>query len=194
MSSESRTVHPDRPRGREAVRAALVAAADELFGERGPDRVSVREVAERANVNHALLHRHFGSKDQLLYEVLAGHAANFRMALEDAADGGSGQVRMFDSMLSTPAFVRIMAHMQLSGAKMSDWVVPNGGLARLLELMHSGSDRRDRLLAAAMTALSMGWVLFEDFLLPASSFSDTSEAAREEIRTLMGELLSQLDG
>ena len=60
----------DSPRGREAVRAALIDAAAFCFAERGIKATSVREIAARANVNHGLVHRHFGSKDKLLRELL----------------------------------------------------------------------------------------------------------------------------
>jgi len=60
----------DPPRGRTEVCDALVSTAMELFALRGPAAVSVREVAARAGVNHALTFRHFGSKDGLVQAVL----------------------------------------------------------------------------------------------------------------------------
>jgi AcrR family transcriptional regulator len=42
----------------------------ELFAEHGPASVSVRDVACHAGVNHGLVHRHFGSKDDLLAEAI----------------------------------------------------------------------------------------------------------------------------
>lgn len=51
-------------------RDALLAAALELFAERGPAAVSLREVAARAGTNLGLIHRHIGSKRDLVAEVL----------------------------------------------------------------------------------------------------------------------------
>lgn len=59
-----------KPHGRDEVRQALLDAATELFARRGPSNVSVRDIAARAGVNHGLVHRHFGSKDNLLGEVM----------------------------------------------------------------------------------------------------------------------------
>ena len=55
---------PDSPR------AKLLAAAVGLFAEHGPASVSIRDVARHAGVNHGLVHRHFGSKDDLLAEAI----------------------------------------------------------------------------------------------------------------------------
>lgn len=60
-----------RRRDSTATRAALLAAAEELFAERGFDHSTVRDIAERAGVNQALLFRYFGSKGALFAEVMA---------------------------------------------------------------------------------------------------------------------------
>lgn len=51
------------------VKAELLDAAGELVAEVGWGRVSSRMVAERAGVNNALVHYHFGSMEQLLREA-----------------------------------------------------------------------------------------------------------------------------
>jgi AcrR family transcriptional regulator len=54
-----------RRRDSSATRAAILAAAQELFAERGYERATVRDIATRAGVNQALLFRYFGNKDEL---------------------------------------------------------------------------------------------------------------------------------
>ena len=56
------------------MRASLLESASELFAARGPSRVTVREIAESAGVNHGQVHHYFGSKDGLLRAVLDGLA------------------------------------------------------------------------------------------------------------------------
>ncbi len=51
-------------------------AARKLFGERGLDRTTVREIAAEAGIDPALIIRYFGSKDRLFAE-----AAEFRLNL-----------------------------------------------------------------------------------------------------------------
>ncbi|MEM6672911.1 MAG: CerR family C-terminal domain-containing protein [Planctomycetota bacterium] len=47
------------------VRQRLLSSAERLFAERGPDRVSVRDIAEHAGVSHGSIRYHFGSKEAL---------------------------------------------------------------------------------------------------------------------------------
>lgn len=59
------------PRGDSAVtRQVILAAARELFAAHGVDGVSVRQIAARAGVNHALVHRYFGTKDEMVAAIL----------------------------------------------------------------------------------------------------------------------------
>ncbi|MFF8959787.1 TetR/AcrR family transcriptional regulator [Streptomyces sp. NPDC014894] len=61
----------ERRRDASATRRRLLEAARDLFAERGYDGTTVREIAERAEANQALLFRYFGSKKGLLTEVVA---------------------------------------------------------------------------------------------------------------------------
>jgi AcrR family transcriptional regulator len=51
------------------VVAAVLAAARDLIAERGPSRVSLREIAEAANVNAGLVFQYVGTKEALVAEV-----------------------------------------------------------------------------------------------------------------------------
>lgn len=52
------------------TRAALVAAAFDVFAERGFQRLSLRQIADEVGTSHTALLHHFGSKDALLNAVL----------------------------------------------------------------------------------------------------------------------------
>jgi len=65
------------------ARATIRNAALRLFAERGPDRVTVRDIAAEAGVSPSLIVHHFGSKDGL------------RAAVDDHA------AKVFDSLLQT---------------------------------------------------------------------------------------------
>lgn len=54
-----------------ARRLEILDAAIEIFGSRGFAGGSLQEIAERVGMTHAGVLHHFGSKDQLLIEVLA---------------------------------------------------------------------------------------------------------------------------
>ncbi len=58
----------------ETTRAKILDAAEVLFGARGFDAVSLREITVRAEVTLALASYHFGTKEKLFEEVVARRA------------------------------------------------------------------------------------------------------------------------
>ena len=80
-----------KPHGREQVRSAVLTATSELVAERGPDGFSVREIAARAGVNHALVHRHFGTKADVLEQMLAADAQAVVAAVVESGLPTSGR-------------------------------------------------------------------------------------------------------
>ena len=81
---DSTSAKPDRA-------ALILKAADDLFSQRGFDAVSMRDVAERAGVNKALVFYYYGSKEALFAEVIEPYYRAHHEALE-AAFAGSGSV------------------------------------------------------------------------------------------------------
>jgi AcrR family transcriptional regulator len=68
------------------ARARIRDEALRLFAERGPDAVTVRDIAGAAGVSAALVMRHFGSKDRLRGAVDEYVAASFAAMLDQALD------------------------------------------------------------------------------------------------------------
>jgi len=67
----SRTATKPKPASaQDATRAKLICAASEVFAEVGYRNATVRQIVERAGVNIAAIHYHFGDKDALYAEVL----------------------------------------------------------------------------------------------------------------------------
>lgn len=66
-----------------ATRDKILAAARELFEEKGFDVTSVREIAAAAGVNVALINYHFGSKENLLLAHMEESVGTTRMRLSD---------------------------------------------------------------------------------------------------------------
>jgi len=58
----------------DTTRLSILNAAERCFGENGFDGVSLRTITEVAGVDLALVNYHFGSKDNLLHEVIARRA------------------------------------------------------------------------------------------------------------------------
>lgn len=67
------TAGPERPvrAGSVIKRAAIVAAARELFAGQGVDRVSMDAIAAEASVSKATVYEYFGDKNRLFQAILA---------------------------------------------------------------------------------------------------------------------------
>jgi AcrR family transcriptional regulator len=89
----------------EKTRRRLLAAASELFSERGFHATSARDIARRAGVNLAAAHYHYGSKKDLYLEVLEAQFAEIRAQL---AAGGANLDRRALRGLSRAALLRLL--------------------------------------------------------------------------------------
>ncbi|MFE9703059.1 TetR/AcrR family transcriptional regulator [Streptomyces sp. NPDC005930] len=76
-----------RERKKAATRQAIADAALELFLEHGFDRVSVRDVAERADVSTTTLFAHFPSKEALVFDREADVDAALAAAVRERPEG-----------------------------------------------------------------------------------------------------------
>lgn len=70
-----------RDRKRERTREQLIAAAYELFAERGYEAVTVGEIAERAWVSERTFFRYFPAKEDVLWPDSTDQLAGFRAAI-----------------------------------------------------------------------------------------------------------------
>jgi AcrR family transcriptional regulator len=86
-SSRKRT---GRRPGPTRTRGAILDAARAAFAARGYDAVSVRSVAREAGVDPALVHRFFGSKEQLFVAALELPVAPGALVAAVLADGVEG--------------------------------------------------------------------------------------------------------
>lgn len=78
------------------TKSRILDVAEELFAERGVDRVSVRDITDAAKVNLAAVNYHFGSKEELIAAVFARRIGPVNQLRIEALDelersaGGSG--------------------------------------------------------------------------------------------------------
>ncbi|MFE3057997.1 helix-turn-helix domain-containing protein [Nocardia sp. NPDC059239] len=173
-TSEATTSRRTPPQGREAIVAAVLDSATALFAERGPTATSIRDIAERAGVNHGLVFRHFGAKDKLVAEVLdhlgAGHADR--------------ELSSTDTRLSL--HWTVIARCLLDGYPAGELQHRFPVMNRLFQVAQQYHDERpDAALAAAhAAALELGWQLFGPFLRSAAGLDELTleqlQAAADE--------------
>ena len=183
-TSEATIADSSKPLGKEEVVAAVLEAASELFAERGPAATSIREVAARAGVNHGLLHRHFGSKRQLLAATLQ-HLADSGAALRDS--GASQQQLEAAHELQA----RVMVRSMLDGFPVEELQQRFPGMERFLDEVRSDhtDERQARLLAAHAMALQFGWGLMAPTLRVAFGLNDLSDA---DLRAAVAEQIAKI--
>ncbi len=114
------------------TRDAALDAALALFAERGFEGASIRDIAERANISHAVIRQHFGTKDDLWRAAVDQMFSRF----SDEMDGEHlGEDRPLKARLEAflrnyvlycarhPEHVRIMMHESLGESERLDWLV-----------------------------------------------------------------------
>jgi AcrR family transcriptional regulator len=111
------------------TRQKLLDTAERMFAEQGYGAVSLRQIIAEAEVNLAAIHYHFGSKQELLDEVIlrkAGPVNRERLARLDRLEAAPGAPRveqvleaflmpMAEAAGQNPEFCKLMGRMQAEG-------------------------------------------------------------------------------
>jgi AcrR family transcriptional regulator len=145
-----------RPYGRAEVVAAVIEAATGLFADRGPAAVSLREVAQGANVNLGLIHRHIGSKTDLLRAVLRARPG---MAAADTLRTPE-EISLFllGAGPEPPAYTLILLRAALDGYDLSELGVDFPLVERTSAALRTRMSPVDADLRTALAAaMLLGW-------------------------------------
>jgi AcrR family transcriptional regulator len=186
------SVTQPRPRGRQDVANAILDSARTLIADRGPSRVTLREIADHAGVNFGLLYHYFGTKDQLLNEVFAraaGVAAD-RFVEENHLDDA---LRVLMTM-GDGTTARLVAWAVLEGRDPAELFGQSPALTVLADLLvRDAADQGNpvsadaaRVFAAMAMVFALGWRLFGPMALAVAG-ADGSEPAvyADQVREYM---------
>jgi AcrR family transcriptional regulator len=181
------------PRGRDAVRAAVIAAAEALFAERGYSAVSVRDLAAAAGVNHGLIHRHFGSKDGVLQAVLQGMFSDVGAAARTRLDLAADDYleRLFPLVSARKRHWQILMRAVMDGF---DFTQPGfefpitRTVVEHVAAVRGVDDRETRVVAGHAISAGLGWLLLETYLAPVLGLED---ADVEDLRHRMAAFAEQ---
>jgi AcrR family transcriptional regulator len=109
--------------GNQDTREAILAAAKTAFAERGFDKASIRQIATGAEVDPALVHHYFGSKEKLFLATMEAPIDPAEMIPKIMAGGADGVgerlVRTVLTVWDSPAGGSIVA--LLRSALSHDW-------------------------------------------------------------------------
>jgi len=180
----------NRPKGREAVRRALIESAAALFAERGVSGVSLREIAAHAGVNHGLIHRHFGSKENLRKKTQEHLARNIREEIgsPDNLIDLLGQAE--EAVQKHPLFWKVMARSFLDGTVEGDIQSEFPFVQDFVEAVRTAQqqglitlDIDPRYIVAAICAYGLGMRAFERYIMEAVGLgTEPVEEVLAEIR------------
>lgn len=181
-----------RRRGRESAVEALVEAARALFAERGPDAVSLRDIARRAGVNHGLIHHYIGSRDDLLRLVFDRSTEQARQQVEGADDVGTALRALRSLGEGSSDYSRLLAWALLEGHDPAEF---HGRSAALDAVVRAGREDSHELRVALAMAMvqTLGWKLFGRYALVAAGLGDEDpEAIHREMEALVDRLVSSV--
>lgn len=188
-------------RSPEEARALILAAAQRLFAERGPDAVGLKDVAAAAGVSHALVTHYFGTYEALVEAALEARAnASRALLLRRIAEAPDDLHAWIDALFegfADPVYGRLAAWAMLSGRAASAEFFPrrDRGMKQVGDVLFArfgGRVPRARLEHAMVLVFTaaIGYSLGEDVL--AASLGKRATAARAaEFRTYLFELLSR---
>lgn len=176
--------------GRQAVMERVLDAGEELFATHPYRNVSVRQLADAAGVSHALVHRYFGSKFEVLRAVVqraeGDLVAGAREAttVQDAVAAMLAPERMSHNRRYFMLMMRLVMGHMLPEAK------PDGFPAStlLVDIARRQSEAvggrvaelDPAFVAAAVVAMVLGFVTLEEPLLRIAGMSDAEPAQTDE--------------
>ncbi len=179
-----------KPRGREEIRSAVLTATSALVAERGPDGFSVRDIAARAGVNHALVHRHFGTKADVLEQMLAADARDVVEAVVESGLPTRGKAspdvvaELLDLLAASPSYWRTLVHAVLDSPEAA--LPGTASTTELFSGLWRDSDPEDAVQTSVAGMSVLGWLIFGKFM------SDATGADPEDVRRAVAEQVSEL--
>lgn len=179
-----------KPRGREQIRSAVLTATSALVAERGPDGFSVRDIAARAGVNHALVHRHFGTKADVLEQMLAADARDVVDAVVESGLPTQGKAspdvvaELLDLLAASPSYWRTLVHAVLDSPEAA--VPGTASTTELFSGLWRDSDPDHAVQTSVAGASVLGWLIFGKFM------SDATGADPEDVRRAIAQHVSEL--
>lgn len=165
--------------GRSSSVQLLLDAARELLAEKPAPEVTIREIAARAGVQHALIRRHFGSRDGLVTVVVAETLSQFAAAVASAPDLAAALrvgLEQFSTNLTLSSGMAMLVVRQDVG-ELPHYPLADAYQAQLLRAGVESGRARDT--AVMVIALMSGWMVGQRFWLGMAGRLDDARAGLE---------------
>lgn len=165
-------------------RRRILAAAREVMAERGPEALTVSDVAHRAGINRTTAYQHFRTRDALMGAVVADLADEVAAMLVERLPIGERIDRMAHFFLEHPEVGRLVLHQMLSQNPIPQpaWKRYVGEIRRLAESDRGQDGVDSEMLGYILMCVGILWPLL------ARMEFDTDEAARHATTRLTREV------
>lgn len=194
-----------RPRLDDEMVPRILDAAERLFAARPRLNVSIRDIAAEAGLPHSAIYRYFENKEDVLRQVLI--RGRQRQLERDAASREAGQTlhgAVDWLMTANRAYALAIARAALEGETPSSLGLDpqettTRAAVRLLEdaayPFVLRTDHDPLLVAAVVTALSLGWAVAEEWIVEATGLEERDLAeVREQLGQVMGSIMALAGG
>lgn len=188
-----------------SVQRSVLDAALEIIATDGPDLVSMREVARRANVSHQAPYHHFGDRSGIFAAIAAEGFTILKEEFRSVVSGAPGSARRcFEAYvkvaLQHPAHFRVMFRSDLCGFTTHDdtRIAADGAFQELLNMVEHTigrpSDDRDSFTWATLlwsTAHGLATLILDGPLLPKIPPGATIESVIHDVVELMSGMVER---
>lgn len=171
-------------------RARILAATALLLGEVGWGKITTRTIAQRADVNNALIHYYFGTKSKLLVEaamqVMLGQFGEPLRLLADpetpVADAVAASIEWLGRTDLDPVQLRALGEITINGlrepalASLSQAMVAEGRAALAGRLTRDGQDQTHAEAVATVVFALLDGLLLHRIIDPALRFDAIPDA------------------
>jgi len=199
MTAGSRAAQADgRTRAATVVddrRERILDAAETLFAEHGFRNVSVRDVAEAADITHPLIYYYWKSKDGLLAATLERSQRRITELPDDADRQRMAAAIARAALQHNRPYLLMLIRALLDGMPPSDWPGGFPAVAAIVRMATDGLPADEtagtRARVASAVAMLAGWVMIEDALLEMVGLTDADrEQGRETLLACIADVLA----
>ncbi|TFV58210.1 TetR/AcrR family transcriptional regulator [Mycobacterium sp. PS03-16] len=172
------------------IRPVVLAHAADLFAERGPAATSLRDIAERSNINQGLIFRHIGNKEAVVAAVLEYLAEDLESVRDAEPSPEAVEARAERNW-------RVIARALLDGFDVGRLQHRFPNVEQLVAAARADHDDEyaARVATADALALQLGWRLFGPFLRAATGLTDgPADSLASPAKGVLGEHLADPRG
>ena len=105
----------------EKKKESIRRAAMELFQIRGFDKVSIGDIAREAHVSHMTIYNHFGSKEELIRDIIKKLSTDLNIKTQEIMDSDKPFLEKVQLLISSRTYLALMFQGEIIKAIAKDY-------------------------------------------------------------------------